>query len=185
MGMGVMGRLAQGLRNTINTVSVGEAYLQKTKEVKAPEKFPELGVLQFGTRFRSSPGQINPFLSGVRPATGPTVARPGIQQFKGTGGAFAPEQGMQITSGMRGLQQPVSKLQALLTGPAAERALSAQNFGSNPEMLAGLQNAPPEVQQAMMQQSLMQNLSQMISMITSMLRASHDVAMNSIRNIKA
>src|SRR5262249_46411412 len=153
----------------------------KSTKVEAPKTYPELGVLQFGSRFRGMEGALNPFNSGVRPATGPTIGRPGLEQFKGTGGALAPEQTMQVTSGFRGLDAPMRGLDQL-----------SQLGASNP-MLQGLGGQPPpaDLQSISMQmmkqyqtQQQMEQISRLFQTISSILKAQHEIAMNSIRNLR-
>lgn len=189
MGMGIGARFFNGIKSAVNTVAVAEAHMAKTEKVKGPEKYPELGVLQFGSRFRGMDGAINPFNSGVRPATGPSVSRPGIQQFKGTGGAFAPEQGMQMSTGMRGLQDPVQKLGAILDtfakNPGGEKfsSLSIQS-PAQMKMELDAQGVPPDQQRMVMLQMGMQQVERMTQLITTLMKAAHDIALNSIRNLK-
>ncbi len=198
---GLLSRLATGLRNTIKTVSVGEAYLARKVASKKPSKLPELGVLQYGTRFRSLQRLGNPFRAGgVRPATGPSVGQPGLQRFKGTGGAFAPEVTSQITEGPGGLMAPFTKLGSLLEGLQSNPQLQSvagqvqQLTGMTGDQLGqmGVNDYRQMIAQSTMDQMKMiqlqqaQNrLTQMFTTLSNVMKASHQASMNSIKNIKA
>ena len=201
MGMGIAGRFFQGIRSAVNTVSVAEAHMAQAKKVEGPKTFPELGVLQFGSRFRSMEGVMNPFTSGVRPATGPSVSRPGNEMFKGTGGAFAPEQTLQMTSGignMGGTLGQLAQFSNVMAGNPTLQATAAPFQQFNAQNMAGLdvaspqqmQNAldsagvPPDQQQFFFLQQQMQQLDRLFQLVTTMKKAEHDIAMNSIRNLK-
>lgn len=201
MGMSLTNRFFQGIRSAVNTVSVAEAHMAKTKKVEGPKTFPELGVLQFGSRFRSMEGMLNPFTSGVRPAMGPTIGRPGLEQFKGTGGAFAPEQTLQMTSGFRNLGPTLGQLervQGLLSNnPSIQQAPSQVgqfNVGNlsqldvaSPGQFQGAFDAagvPADMQRMFFMNQAMQQIERLAQLISTILKAAHDVAMNSIRNMK-
>jgi hypothetical protein len=186
MGMGIAGRFFQGVRNAVNTVSVAEAHMAQTKKVEAPKTYPELGVLQFGSRFQSMEGTLNPFNSGVRPATGPTVARPGMEQFKGTGGAFAGEQTLQMTSGLRGLDAPVGQFQQLSDVAGRNPQIQAMQSqvaslppGTDPMAAIAMESA-----RAFQTQQAMENMDRMFKTISQILASGHEIAMNAIRNMK-
>jgi hypothetical protein len=143
-------------------------------------------------------GALNPFHSGIRPATGPTVARPGQRQFLGTGGAFAPEQTLQMTSGLRGLKAPLDFLggtiNALTKNPQIVKNQPQfqgllDKFGgtlaNTPEVRNAMQSFPPDIAHTMMVQQQVQAMERMFSQLTNIMKATHDVAMNSVRNLKA
>jgi len=202
MGLSLSNRFFSGIRSAVNTVAVAEAHMAKTKKAEAPKNFPELGVLQFGSRFRGMEGAINPFNSGVRPATGPTIGRPGLEQFKGTGGAFAPEQSLGMTSGFRGLNAPMmglEQLQALGASNPQLQAVAGQmaGMGMGPDLGFGplgqiggsqlpgqLQSMPMEMMRQYQTQQQMEQISRLFQTISSILKAQHEIAMNSIRNLK-
>jgi len=202
MGLGILGRFTQGIRTAVNTVSVAEAHMAQPKKVEGPKTFPELGVLQFGSRFRSMDGMLNPFTSGVRPATGPTVARPGMEQFKGTGGAFAPEQTMQITGGLRGGDPAMARLdqlRSMLANNPQIQGAPAQigqqfNLGNLSQLDAvtpgqaksafDAAGVPMDAQRMFFMNQATQQLERMADLRATMSKAAHDVAMNAIRNLK-
>lgn len=173
MGLGLMSRLTQGLSNMARTMATGEAYLSKPKEVAEPKISGDFGILRFGTQFKDMGTKLNPFLSSVRPATGPTVARPEQAELKSSGGAFAPQMGMQISSGMNGLSDPINSLSSLV-----QMAQSQQMGTSDVAKIAA------DAQKLLVMQKAMDQVSEMVKMISQCMKAAHEAAMNSIRNLR-